>query len=1005
MESFAAIRRILRTVRAKLRRREALRALAYALAALLVVALVGPLVATRVSDRTVLLLRQILVTLAGGTLTAAVVVGIVLPLRRLRREADVARFVGNAQPALASDLLSTVELERELSRDPRFSTQLALALAKDTHQRLEIVDLDKVMPRGRVRRAGTTLLASLVVYAAIAVFLPSTLRAGWSRLTRPLPPAVSERAVPISEPMVGDIRLVVTYPAYTRRAPLVVPAATGDLSAPKGTKIALSTTALRPAVTARLVFDGEGEDPVPLAVAGRTLSGAFTVDKPRQFRFELSPAAGQGRPLIEAEPHRIEVEPDRPPRVELIAPADELDVSDRRRIELAYDIDDDYGISEIALVWKGAGKQERKLLTPPRAGARQAQTKFYWDLNEITLTPGTRIAYHLEVKDNDDVAGPNVGTSKTFYLRVYSPRERHEQIVERQQEVFENMIRELAARLSLGADDLDAHQELHPGIERLVADIASLIAAIHADTLAPKGLKADLEGIHGRLEKLVRDEQTTLGDLLARRQRMPAFVAPRAAFGEHDKKTVAELERGVLALDDWIERQRVEELLAISDELKQHREKLKDLLAQFQRTRSAETRAAIEREMKAIEQRIAELQAKMAKLSSEVADRFMNAEAMDSDSATDCFAKVRELLDKGEVRAAEKQLERCTRMAEEQAAALEAGLRGLRNERFSEEEKAYGELMGEIGDLERDQRKVSADADDLFDRYKERAAEEARGKRSPQQEKAKKTLDKLKKEIGDVSREALTPFSQEELDALRKRLEDGGQMLEEGDIAEALAMARHAQDGLKLMRQDLEDDMADGQPWSPKTEENADKLHDAEPLVEQLIDELQDALPSPQQMMSPEDRQKMQELRRRQRELRERAGRLGQKAEKRAGEMPGQAGEMAQKGLGEAGEMMGRAEERMGTPDPLGARDDAQSAADKLGELQGKMQRSARPSSVPQGRQDGNGVDEDTVKIPGSDQYKPPEAFREDILDAMKKEKPPEAFKDQVKRYYEELTR
>ena len=55
--------------------------------------------------------------------------------------------------------------------------------------------------------------------------------------------------------------------------------------------------------------------------------------------------------------------------------------------------------------------------------------------------------------------------------------------------------------------------------------------------------------------------------------------------------------------------------------------------------------------------------------------------------------------------------------------------------------------------------------------------------------------------------------------------------------------------------------------------------------------------------------------------------------------------------------------------------------------------------------QDGNGFEEDTVKIPGSDQYKPPEAFREDILDAMKKEKAPEAFKDQVKRYYEELTR
>jgi hypothetical protein len=377
---------------------------------------------------------------------------------------------------------------------------------------------------------------------------------------------------------------------------------------------------------------------------------------------------------------------------------------------------------------------------------------------------------------------------------------------------------------------------------------------------------------------------------------------------------------------------------------------------------------------------------------------------MDAEDAADCFATVRELLDKGDIKGAEKQLEKCARQAEAQADALEAGLRGLRGDRFNEEEKAYGELMGEIGDLERDQRRVAGEAGELYDHYKERAAEESRGRESPQKEKARKTLEKLKKDVADVPREALTPFSQDEHDALKKRLEDVGTMLDEGDVAEALAMARHALEGIKLMNGDLADDLADGQPWSPRTEEAADKLEDTEPVAEQLIEELQAAQPSAEAMMSPADRQRMAELRRRQRELRDRAQRLAGKAEKRTKEMPGNSGEMAQRGIGEAGEHMGRAEDRMGAPDPLGARDEAQMAADKLGELQGKMRRSARPTSVPQGEADGRDRG-DTVKIPGSDAYKPPEAFREDILDAMKKEKPPEAYKDQVKRYYEELVR
>ena len=65
-----------------------------------------------------------------------------------------------------------------------------------------------------------------------------------------------------------------------------------------------------------------------------------------------------------------------------------------------------------------------------------------------------------------------------------------------------------------------------------------------------------------RLVKLSRDEQT----LLAKPQK------------ELDRRVVPELERDVLELDDWIARQRVEEMLALADEIQQHKARLKDLL-------------------------------------------------------------------------------------------------------------------------------------------------------------------------------------------------------------------------------------------------------------------------------------------------------------------------------------------------------------------------------------------------------------------------------------------
>ena len=52
----------------------------------------------------------------------------------------------------------------------------------------------------------------------------------------------------------------------------------------------------------------------------------------------------------------------------------------------------------------------------------------------------------------------------------------------------------------------------------------------------------------------------------------------------------------------------------------------------------------------------------------------------------------------------------------------------------------------------------------------------------------------------------------------------------------------------------------------------------------------------------------------------------------------------------------------------------------------------------------GAGLDQEPIRIPGADEYRAPEHFREDILEAMKK-RAPEGYDEMIKRYYEELIR
>jgi hypothetical protein len=97
---------------------------------------------------------------------------------------------------------------------------------------------------------------------------------------------------------------------------------------------------------------------------------------------------------------------------------------------------------------------------------------------------------------------------------------------------------------------------------------------------------------------------------------------------------------------------------------------------------------------------------------------------------------------------------------------------------------------------------------------------------------------------------------------------------------------------------------------------------------------------------------------------------------------------------------MDGAEGRMKARDPSAARDKARQAAEALE----KARQRARGAARQQMSDGGAGLDKEPIRIPGADEYRAPQHFREDILEAMKK-RAPEGYDEMVKRYYEELIR
>jgi hypothetical protein len=968
---------------------------------------------------------------------------------RLSDEA-VARYIGERAPDLRSDLLSAIQLgEKQGHREAAYTSPALIdELCRRTAAACGTLPPQRLV---ELRPAYSLLSLPLLLLLLFALFAPGHLLRGARTLLAP-PPDPTRRS---SEPLVGDLRLLYTYPRYSGLPQRTIPGSSGEVLALAGTAVRVEARALLPVERAQLVIETEDQPPVTRPVqivrgeaerkagaAHPLLLSSFVVQRPGRYTFVIEQA--QGVRVREAEGHRIEVEADRPPRIDLFVPAEDLEISGTRRVELAYSAEDDLGLGEIDLVWSTGGGPERRKrirsLGPPDAPgkdpkggriaqpiARTAAAKIEWDLAELDLQPGARVAYFVEARDLNDVTGPGVGRSRSYSLRISSPREKHEATLAKHEALREQALQLLGDRLELGRLDRDARDgrdgaefperlaDAHRKAEGLLLLIGRLQEDLPKDLHAAKELRPALQEIGKRLGKLTHDEELLLSEWRARRTaapaeerrdpRRPARPAPREA-AQMNERHVAEMERDVILLDDLLGRQRLEELLAITDEMAASRDRLRQLLGEYKKAKSDALRREIEREIRELERRLRELSEKAQRLVGEVPDEFVNSEALGHNDMQGRLDRLRDFLSRGEVDKALAELERLSQSLDSLTRGMEGDLRGFRRERFSAEERALSEIEDKLADLAHDEELLLKETETLKEQVSSRARQLVKDRAEPLARRLSEKVARLRKMVQDVEVGALGPWGSDELEKAQKRLGDLEGMLEQGDLDEARAMAQEAESSISRLIDELRgEEQASRFAQRAQLQKSRQRLEQARPLAREVIDEIGRALPRPDELFSPERRRLMQELRARQEALKRRGQELQKDLQRRTREIKDaplleRMGQEIGEGLRKADGHMGRAEQELRQSSPRGAALAEGQAVDQLKQLRQQMQRARRPKDEGAGAR----LDREPVKIPGADEYRAPREFRQDILEAAKRESPAE-FKDLVKRYYEELVK
>jgi hypothetical protein len=217
-------------------------------------------------------------------------------------------------------------------------------------------------------------------------------------------------------PFVERIDLEYRFPAYTGLAPRIVEDG-GDIAALQGTRVILTVT---PTVqVAGGLIRVEGYDPISLVLGeGSTFTGAIEVKGDGFYKIELE-AFDTSLHAASAD-YVIEVLTDQPPTITMTKPGRDTKVTSVEEVFTEVQVEDDYGVGELDLVFSVNGGEEKIESLYRKGGAlkKEVSVGHTFFLEDYELEPGDFISYFARATDTEGVTGAQVSTTDIYFIEV-----------------------------------------------------------------------------------------------------------------------------------------------------------------------------------------------------------------------------------------------------------------------------------------------------------------------------------------------------------------------------------------------------------------------------------------------------------------------------------------------------------------------------------------------------------------------------------------------------------
>ncbi len=915
-----------------------------------------------------------------------------------RGDRAVAEYWEEADPTLGDGLISSVQFADEWNSDFRGSREAAGQLARWVEEKVREKDVAELAPMKTARAPWVAALSALVLAGALSFLASERLAAGWSIL---MDGSQGHTAVSAG-PLVGDVTIIVDAPKYSGVQRRLIPNSTGAVSVLRGATVTVTATTLESANRSFLMLDDQ--EVAAQLDEGRKITASFTVDRAFDWRFGL--IRGEGERNMEAKGRRISIRPDKAPVVTLDEPKMDVTLERIAPVPVEFELRDDFGITSANVVVALASDLDHPVKIPQGGiSGKTFRGADEIDLRVIDIQPGDRVALYVEAFDNNAIGKPQRGVSATRFLTIRSPEADHYAITDALHGLIETLLSVLANRLEVEikfkaqSGLVGQLNGLRQQTQEAIEQVQQVVKRMQEDPLTPDDLK---EGAKLRVTELD-------APLLAEANFLDGLVGQAGLLSEmkirliskHNEDVIKGVETLIIFLEAIVARIALEDIAMMTEELKASRQRLRDLISAYKENPDAALKDRILRNIQRLRDRMKALQQRMAKLRQKLPDEFLNIEGMKQGEVAKGLKETRsqlddieKMLEDGRIDEALAAVDQMSETLDELSSSLDKDMQKLQDDTNPELQRAISELMDRTRDLTQRQTEVNESTEAEAKQRDEATKEIMNSQMADRLEKIKKDAAALRGLVEEMAGDAWPIFAEDALNSLNQRVTRLVESLDETRLPDALATA---EESLRSLR-----DLEHFARFAKKRQEQTRRVGAGVILDQRIIKDLADLLRDARKQAQASNKQeKMDELQQRQQQISEATRQLRKELQKKSQGMPELGGPPMQS-LEDARQSMERAGRDLKKGRPRHARANQDEALNQLKGMMKSLRQAGQPK--PSGERQTRRMRHERVKIPGKDDHEAPEAFRKELMDAMK-DKAPQDFQESVKRYYEELVK